>query len=187
MDVLTSGPGEAEGRCEGTGEVTAPPTSSSPGLSASHQTTTVPQQPQPKVAMQGRHCATRPARETPTPGQVATQSSPGHLRPRLQSWLCPPWARRPGQTALPWAPEDSPLPSKQPTPEAAQPRHADRLTMRKSPSGKRRGGLGREARGSGQAEHMARAGPHSPALHSWSEVGKSGAGEKGASQWVSGA
>lgn len=44
------------------------------------------------------------------------------------------------------------------------------------------GGAGEGLEGSSQAKHKWRAGagsmPHSPACHSWSEIGKWGAGEK---------
>ena len=102
-----------------------------------------------------------PAREHAHPGAIKLWGAPGSQTLVL---VLPTLGQEPSSsTILPWDPEDSPLPprlsSKHPMPEAAEPHHADQLTVRKSPSRKRRGGPGKGAGGERPAEHTWRAGP----------------------------
>lgn len=125
------------------------------------------QQPQPKVVRQAPG-------KTPTLGARCGLSKPWTecLTPRLQSWFCRPWARRPGP-APPFSGTRRTLLSlpdsafKQPMPEAAEPQRADRLTVRKGPSRERRAGRGpgrgwRGAAGPGTYGELAGSVPHSP-------------------------
>lgn len=100
----------------------------------------------------------------------------------------------PCKAALGWAPDTQALVLARPCPPALPPRSPLQkqlgltvLTECKSPSRKRWGGMRKEAGGErpggAQKERWSGPVPHSPGRHSWSEVGKWGAGDKATGQW----